>query len=200
MGFLTDIPATIIPTNRSKIMVTPAFDVVLEVQKLFKEDCLTQHEKLETALSMLVKNNWNLKLFSMAEKADLLNEIYNKCINVKKRPEAKKNPVPLLDFEEDGEYIYASFMQDYRLDLIDSQGELSWRKFIALFDGLSDDTKIRRVMRIRGMEIPQYAGKNQKQIQEIMELKAYYALPIREEGGQKGLEALFSTLEGMARQ
>ena len=91
-------------------------------------------------------------------------------------------------------------MQEYRLDLIDMQGKLPWRKFIDLFDGLSEDTKIRRVMRIRSMDIPEYTGKNQKQIQDIMELKSYYALPVRGGGGQKGLDALFSSLEGMARQ
>lgn len=200
MGFLTDIPVTEIPTNKSKVAVVPAFDIVLEIQKLYREKNLTEWEKLNTALSMLVRNDWNLKLFSAKERSELLNEIYIKCINVKKRPEMKKSPVPVLDFEEDGEYIYASFMQEYRLDLIDMQGKLSWRKFIALFDGLSEDTKIRRVMRIRSMDLPEYTGKNQKQIQDITELKAYYALPIRGGGGQKGLDALFSSLEGMARQ
>lgn len=200
MGFLTDIPVTMITTCKSKIEVVPAFDSVLEIQKLFREEDLTERDKLETALSMLVENNWNLKFFTVREKSELLNEIYSKCINVKKRPEVKKSPVPILDFEEDGEYIYASFMQEYRLDLIDMQGKLPWRKFIALFDGLSEDTKIRRVMRIRSMDIPEYTGKNQKQIQDIMELKSYYALPVRGGGGQKGLDALFSSLEGMARQ
>lgn len=200
MGFLTDIPATWIPTDKAAVFVIPAFDVVLEVQQLFREEKLTEWEKLDTALKMLVKNEWNLKLFSANEKAELLNEIYNRCISMKRRPEIRKNPVPILDFEEDGEYIYASFMQDYGLDLIDMQGQLSWRKFIDLFDGLSDDTKIKRVMKIRSMEMPPFNGKNQKQIQELSELKSYYALPVRGNGGQRGLDALFAALEGMAKQ
>ena len=200
MGFLTDIPVTRISTEKADITVIPAFDVVLEVQQLFREERLTEWEKLDTALKMLVKNEWNLKLFSADEKAELLNEIYKKCINIKKRPVVRKSPVPILDFEEDGEYIYASFMQDYGVDLIDMQGKLSWRKFIALFDGLSEDTKIKRVMKIRGMELPAFTGKNQKQIQDILDLKSYYALPVRGGGEQHGLDSLFSALEGMARQ
>ena len=35
MGFLTDIPATRIPTDKAAVFVIPAFDVVLEVQQLF---------------------------------------------------------------------------------------------------------------------------------------------------------------------
>lgn len=200
MGFLTDIPVTRITTNKADITVIPAFDIVLKVQHLFREERLTERDKLETSLKMLVKNEWNLKLFSVNERAELLNEIHKQCINVKKRPSSRKSPMPILDFEEDGEYIYASFMQDYGVDLIDMQGVLSWRKFIALFDGLSDVTKIKRVMKIRSMELPAFTGKNQKQIQDVLELKSYYALPVRGGGEQQGLNGLFSALEGMAQQ
>lgn len=200
MGFLTEVPVTEIATGKAKISVSPSFDIVLEIQKLFHESGLTEYDKLNAALNMLVTNNWNLKLFTAEERVELLNEIYRKCINVKKRPSARKSPVPTLDFEEDGEYIYASFMSDYGIDLVEMQGVLSWRKFIALFDGLSDESKMKRVMRIRSMDIPAYNGKNQKQIQEIMELKSYYALPVRGDGEQKGLNSLFAALESMAQQ
>lgn len=200
MGFLTEIPVTTVMTDKGKIMVNPAFDTVLEIQKLFREEELTETEKLDISLRMLVRNEWNLRMFTSSEKDMLLNRIYKQCINVKKRPSMRPQPVPVLDFEEDGEYIYASFLQDYRIDLIDRQGELPWRKFIALFDGLTDDTKIKKVMKIRGMEIPEYNGHNQKQIQNIIELQSYYALPVRGGGGQSGLDALFSSLEGMANQ
>lgn len=104
----------------------------------------------------------------------------------------------LFDFEEDGEYIYASFMQDYGIDLVDMQGKLPWQRFIALFQGLSDNTKIKEVMRIRGMEIPEPTKTNRKEIQNLMELKTYYALGYKEDNGKEGLERLFATLEGMA--
>ena len=38
------------------------------------------------------------------------------------------------------------------------------------------------------------------QIQQINELKSYYALQVRGGGGQDGLDLLFRTLEGMAKQ
>ena len=93
-----------------------------------------------------------------------------------------------------------SFMQDYQIDLIDEQGRLPWKKFLYLFNGLSSDTKIKQVMQIRSMEVPQYNGKNAKQIQQINELKSYYALPVRGGGGQSGLDMLLRTLEGMAKR
>lgn len=200
MGVLTEIPNKKLITDKGKIIVNPAFDTVLEIQRLYKEEDLTDFEKIEQALKMLVKNRWNLRLFSPGEKVKLMEEIGKVYIETKKRPQIRKSALPVLDFEEDGDYIYASFMQDYRIDLIDQQGRLPWKKFIYLFNGLSSGTKIRQVMQIRSMEVPKYTGKNAKQIQEINELKSYYALPVKGGGGQSGLDLLFHTLEGMARR
>lgn len=200
MGVLTEIPNKKLITDKGKIIVNPAFDTVLEIQRLYKEEDLTDFEKIEQALKMLVKNRWNLRLFSPGEKVKLMEEIGKVYIETKKRPQIRKSALPVLDFEEDGDYIYASFMQDYEIDLIDQQGRLPWKKFIYLFNGLSSGTKIRQVMQIRSMEVPQYNGKNAKQIQEINELKSYYALPVKGGGGQSGLDLLFHTLEGMARR
>lgn len=200
MGVLTDIPDNTIITPKSKFLINPAFDIVLEIQKLYKEECLTDYEKAEQALKMIVKNKWNLRLLQPAEKIGLLDEISRKYILTKKRPITRPKPVPILDFEEDGDYIYASFMQDYHIDLIEEQGKLPWKKFLYLFNGLSDGTKIKQVMRIRDMDVPEYNGKNMKHIQDIQEAKSHYALPVRGGGGQTGLDLLFSTLEGMARR
>ena len=200
MGVLTEVPDYKIITPKSKIIVNPAFDCVLEVQKLYKECGISEYEKADQALKMLVQNDWNLKLFTPEEKLALLNDICKKYIETKQRPKIKQSPVPVLDFEEDGDYIYASFMQDYHIDLIDMQGKLPWKKFLYLFNGLSDKTKIKQVMQIRSMDIPEYNGHNMKQIQNIQELKSYYALPVHGGGGQTGLDLLFTTLEGMARR
>lgn len=177
--------------------VNPAFDTILEIQRLYREKELSDVDKLNQALKMLLVRERNMKRLTINERSGLLNEIYKQCVNTRKHPPLN-NKRPCLDFEHDGEYIYASFMLDYGIDLIDQQGRLHWKKFLALFQGLSENSKIREVMRIRNMEIPKYDGKNNKEIQQIQELKSYYALPIRGGGGQKGLDLLFSALEGMA--
>lgn len=200
MGVLTDIPCNKVITNKSKFLVNPAFDIVLEVQKLYKEDVLTEFEKIDQALRMLVKNKWNLQLLNPEEKQKLLSVITQRYVEVEKRPQIKKSPFPVLDFEKDGDYIYASFMQAYRIDLIEEQGRLPWKKFLYLFNGLPADTKIKQIMRIRQMPVPEYNGKNSKEIQEINEMKSYYALPVEGRGGQSGLDLLFHTLEGMAKR
>lgn len=199
MGFLTEIPEYVMYTTKGEVVVNPAFDTVLEIQKLYQEEELTDYEKMDQALHMLVENEKILKSFTPMEEKQLLDEITKRHIMTKKRHHPKENNTQVLDFEEDGDFIFASFMQDYHIDLIEAQGKLSWKKFLYLFNGLSDQTKIKQVMRVRGMDIPQYNGKNGKQIQEIQELKSYYALPVKGNGGQSGLDLLFSTLEGLTK-
>lgn len=200
MGVLTDIPCNKVITDKSKFVINPAYDTVLEVQKLYKEDTLTEFEKIDQALKMLVRNKWNLRLLNPEEKQKLLSVITQRYVEVEKRPQIKKSPFPVLDFEKDGDYIYASFMQAYKIDLIEEQGRLPWKKFLYLFNGLPADTKIKQIMRIRQMPVPEYNGKNSKEIQEINEMKSYYALPVESGGGQSGLDLLFHTLEGMAKR
>jgi hypothetical protein len=53
----------------------------------------------------------------------------------------------IIDYIEDGEYIVASFMQDYRIDL--TSVDMHWHMFKALFSGLRDDTKIKQIMSMR---------------------------------------------------
>lgn len=62
----------------------------------------------------------------------------------------KKSRDILYDYIIDGEYIYSSFLQCYGIDLIDIN--MHWWKFKALFNGLSEDTKMAQVMQIRGYE------------------------------------------------
>ncbi|MDF2950782.1 MAG: hypothetical protein K0S18_365 [Anaerocolumna sp.] len=173
-----------------------AFDVVLEVQNLFKED-LTDIEKIQTAINILVINKRTLKGFTIQQKNDLLVDIFEEFINIKPKRKSKDNK-KVFDFEEDAEYIYSSFFMDYGIDLIEQQGRLHWRKFIALFQGLSDNTKIKEIMSIRGRDIPEPTKYNQKERQNLIELKSYYALDNVQENYQDGLNALWGTLERMA--
>lgn len=197
MSFLTEPLENIVAAGKLIFEVNPAFDVILDIQSLYREDELTDLDKLDQSLRMLVVNGKCLIHLSIPERSRLLNDIYKQCVNARKHPLTRQKQ-PALDFEYDGEYIYSSFMLDYGIDLIDMQGILPWKKFIALFQGLSEKSKIREVMRIRSMDVPKYNGKNSKEIQQIQELKSFYALPIRGGGGQQGLDLLFSTLEGMA--
>lgn len=54
----------------------------------------------------------------------------------------------LIFYDIDGDYIYAAFLQQYGIDLIDTE-ELHWHKFLALIYGMSEDTKLGSIMSYR---------------------------------------------------
>ncbi len=181
-----------------KYRINAAYDNILRIQCLYAEEELDAWDKLEQALKMLVQNSIKVWLLTGQERAELLQKITEKYIHIPQRS-GNGTQKKIMDFRHDGAYIYASFRQAYGIDLIAERGKLSWHRFIDLLDGLPEKTKLREVMQIRAMEVPQPNGYNQKEIQNILELKSYYALPAESVGGQKGLDMLFSTLERMAR-
>ncbi len=180
-----------------KYRVNTAYDTILLLQRLYREDILDAGEKIAQALRMIVKSRFKVWLLTDVEKAELLETITKEKIQLPSRPQIGP-PRKLMDFEVDGEYIYASFRQAYGMDLVQERGKLSWRRFCELLDSLPEKTKLREVMRIRAMDVPDPTRYNQKERKNIMDLKAYYALPISGVGGQAGLDALFSTLESVA--
>lgn len=176
-----------------------SFDTVLLVQMLYDEEVLTNEEKIDQALRMLVKQWFKVWLLDETARAQLLEQITKEHIMTNRRP-TQKQSAKLLDFQHDSDYIYASFRQAYGMDLTRECGKLPWKRFLDLLDGLPEKTKLKEVMRIRAMEIPKPTRYNQKEIQNIIQLKAYYALPVKGGGGQQGLDLLFDTLARGARK
>lgn len=174
-----------------------AYDIVLMLQRMYKDKDISDMDKLTLALENLAGNPYLGKPIEW--RSGLLQAIVARQIELPSGPVSRKQPKQrLVDFELDGEYIFASFYQEYGIDLLAEQGHLHWKKFIWLFRGLSDKTPIKEIMRIRDMDLPEPTKHNRKQIQRIMEQKSYYALPVEGGGGQEGLNRLFATLERMA--
>lgn len=182
--------------RRKRFVIDDSYNTILCLYRAYEEEALTDMEKIEIAAALLITNH-TLYLYAMPNewKAELIELILKEYVELPKKPPVRVHTEQSLDFWRDKEYILSSFQKDYGIDLIRQQGRLSWKKFIALFQGLSEDTKIREVMRIRTMEIPKYNGKNGKEIQELTELKSYYMLPVRGGGGKQGLNRLFDALE-----
>lgn len=197
MGFLTWYEDDTIEIHGKTYKLDLAYDTVLNVQRMFRERLLSDSDMLVEALGIFGIDEITISRLTWKKRSEILNQIFEEKVKTRARPRIGKARV-LFDFEEDGEYIYASFMQDYGIDLIEQQGKLPWRRFMALFEGLSSNTKIKEVMKYRGMEPPAPNGKNDKEIQDLMEVKSYYALGYHEDNGKSGLDKLFSTLEAMA--
>lgn len=179
-----------------KIKLNISFDTVLKVYDIFKDGFLLDYEKAQFALALLVKGRRMPDL-------KLLDVIFKEQIETFQR-NSNKTSLRVVDFKQDSAYIYSSFILDYGIDLVEQQGKLHWQKFISLFQGLSERTKIREVMSIRSRPLPKPDKHNQEYIRSLMELKQYYALEIsqeeRERNFQEGLKHLAETLLARAKE
>ncbi|GAE31922.1 Gp15 family bacteriophage protein [Alkalihalobacillus hemicellulosilyticus] len=163
--------------------VDMSFDNILKLYDLFNDDEIDDVTQVETALLMLLGVELEL---TIQGKSEVLQQIYTQLISGKQLEQAvdiQGNPMPEVandnkppySIKQDAEFIYASFMQDYGIDLFEQQGKLDWRKFLALLDGLKGDTRFKEVVNIRTMELPTGKG-NAKQREKINKAKKAYQL------------------------
>lgn len=77
-------------------------------------------------------------------------------------------------FAEDADFIFASFMKDYGINLIEKRNNMHWNEFKALFLSLSKDTRIVEVMQIRNWTESKEDSK--EHIADMKKLQRIYAL------------------------
>lgn len=159
------------------------FSKVLRFFELWKDDDLSNINKAYISINMLLVNK-NVEI-DMEMLPSLLTAITkriagdkppNDSIERDLKGNALEEEKKYYDLEEDADYIYSSFIMDYGIDLIDERekGTLHWDKFNALIIGLSDNTKFKRVIEIRQMEIPEKATAEEKE--KIQKAKREVAL------------------------
>ena len=183
-----------------RLRLNLAYDTVLRVYELLGEDVLDA-DKTAVAFRLLVRNYRGVKRWNIQQKALAVDEIFKQFIITDKKSDddGKK----YMDFKQDADYIYASFLLDYGVDLIEQQGCLDWRRFAAMLGGLSDRTKMREVMSIRAAEIPALTEHNGEYVQQLVKAKTHYALEVSandaENNVQQGLAKLFGALKAQAK-
>ena len=83
------------------------------------------------------------------------------------------NTQKLFSYTQDAGAIYASFKQQYNIDLIVEQGKMHWDVFKALFDGLDENTYFRKILDIRRKDVSDLQG---KELTSAIEAQNYYEL------------------------
>lgn len=77
----------------------------------------------------------------------------------------------LYSFSQDAPYLYASFLEQYGMDL--RRVQLHWWEFLALFEGLGEHTRMGKVLYYRSVST---AGMPKEKRKHINEMKKLYAL------------------------
>lgn len=172
----------------------PEFDRVLAALAALGNSGLFAEDAIATACSLLVKGR------VAPEVAEgLLETIFDTFAD--KKPKVKNQP-RCVDFVQDEKYIYSSFMQAYGIDLHVTKPH--WLEFLDLFEGLPDNTIIKRIMDIRVKKPPKPTKYNHAEIQALMEAKAAYRLKTtaseRAQSFDEGLQHMAQVLMSMAEK
>lgn len=173
-----------------------SFDNVLRIYELKDDDEIDDYTKIEYMFEMLVIGGESLDL-SIEQKSMIVEKIFDTFILVESKykdqqetQNAEESAKKIWDINKDAELIYASFLYDYNIDLFEQQGKLHWKKFIALLNGLSEDSPFMQVIRIRTMEIPKPNKYNAKERETIRKLKRLYALDQEPSGIDSAFDAV----------
>lgn len=171
--------------NGIEYVADVSFDNVLRLFDLIEDKDIRDEFKVNTGLLMLI--NDSLEDYEPQERTDIFIELFKNVIGSdveESQPvDIDGNPMPVMpsddkkayDLAQDAEYIYASFMHCYQIDLFEWQGKLHWKKFKALLNGLSEDSIFSRIVGIRTAELPSGKG-TAKERERMRKLKGQYAL------------------------
>lgn len=159
-----------------------SFDNVLRLIDMLNDKQLDDITQIETGLYMLLGVELD---YPINKKEEIFYQIFyetigkeveeNIPVDIEGNPMPAKKEEKVYSIKQDAPYIYASFYQDYGIDLYEMQGKLHWEKFKALLEGLRPDTKFKEIVNIRTMELPTGKG-TEKQRKHIRELKEIYKL------------------------
>lgn len=167
-----------------------SFDNILRLFEMWRDEDVPEFVKPHFGIRILTGET--LEDFTVEEMSEVFNEVFEEHISLSTvednhvEYDLAGNPMKTTasnsgqekapyDIRYDGDYIYASFLQAYGIDLFDVQGELHWKKFNALLSGLPEGTKFMEVVKIRKWK-PQ-KGDSAEYKEEMRRLQKDYALP-----------------------
>lgn len=170
-------------TNLGEFVVNLSYNNVLRWYEMTEREDMELPEKIQAGWYIFFGDkgiNFNtVHDFEMAAKT--LEEISAYIADdpyVKASPDEQSfsngiDPTDWFSYKQDSEAIYASFMFDYGIDLIDEQNKLRWEKFRALFNNLSAKSPIMRIIDIRQANIADLEG---QALSDMVQAQNYYAL------------------------
>ena len=141
----------------------------LECFKIIDNNSISDIERAIAVVSVLFgREDENGEIVNIPENLEKALEkaaIFLSCGKEKKNiKETKKD----MDFEYDKEFIQASFMSDYNIDI--SSVNMHFWKFCSLISGLTEDSILNRVRDLRNTNLSDYKdSKTRSKIQEAMD-------------------------------
>ena len=163
--------------GEKKYKINTDFRVAIECQEIALDDSIGDFER---ALAIIYKLFGDDGLDDSNNYEKLL-ELAKKYLSCGKEVNDNSNEEPDMDFVQDMDYIEASFISDYNIDLANT--EMHWWKFYKLINGLSNSEMgnccvLNRIRNLRTFDTKDI--KDQKELAKINEAKKQVALKKRE--------------------
>ena len=187
---LNDLLPDTFTYNDEEISIDLAFDNILDVFDILKMKELPEFNRAELSLVLLFGED----VIDFEDTIEVYNQVFDLFLNTKDdhkpvrydiagnpmpEKEDDKGDVPLIDLSQDAEFLYASFIQAYGINLIKEQGKLHWYEFKALLNGLPEDTIIKQIIHIRSYKSGEHDSKEYKK--QMEDLQDFYRLEVDDE-------------------
>lgn len=175
-----------IEINNKQHKINTDFKVALACFEALQDDEINDVARMNAIISLLLGIERNEKIevpeFNNEEagKAMQLLIKYLSCNDEPDNTSTKRD----MDFIQDKEYIYASFLTDYQMDLKHTQ--MHWWKFCSLLKGLTDKCILSRIRDIRNTDLSEY--KDTKTREKI--IKAMESVKLKEKKTKEQQDAI----------
>lgn len=174
---LDDLPCAVTVAGR-EIPINTDYRTGILFEQVLQDPDMPDDEKLDTVLKLYYGDMIFPLLSDMDTVQEALNGImwFYRCgvdetgYETEGGSSGKKPP---FSYEHDAGYIYAAFLEAYRIDL--TKNRLHWWQFRALFLGLPETVLFCKIMGYRTMEIPAKTPSAQKRFYQRM--KQIYKIP-----------------------
>ena len=162
-----------VKVNDKKYEINTDFRIAIECNRIAEDTSIGDFER---ALAIIYKLFGDEGINAQDDYERLL-ELAIKYLSCGKEVTGGNNEEPDMDFVEDMDYIEASFMSDYNIDL--TSVEMHWWKFYKLINGLSNSEMgnccvLNRVRNLRNFDTKDI--KDQKEKERIEKAKKQVAL------------------------
>lgn len=152
-----------IEINNKQYKINTDFKVALACFEALEDEEINDVARMYSIISLLlgVEKDGNIEIpeFNNEDLNKVIELLikYLSCNNEENTTVNKKD----MDFVQDREYIYSSFMTDYRIDLENT--EMHWWKFCNLIKGLTDKCILNKVRDIRNTDLSEYKDAKTKE-------------------------------------
>lgn len=162
-----------VKVNDKKYAINTDFRIAIECNQIAEDTSINDYERALAIIYKLFGDDG----INAEEDYEKLLELSIKYLSCGKEEVSKTNEEPDMDFVEDMDYIEASFMSDYNIDL--TSVEMHWWKFYKLINGLSNSEMgnccvLNRVRNLRNFDTKDI--KDQKEKERIEKAKKQVAL------------------------